>query len=194
MPTDPDGGPSQLLHQLAPQTQMPKEASRQYATCCALPDECRGICAPSTVVVVVSVGPVCVTDIVVCKFVMPEIAIGIEGFGVGVDTVAVVEGPSWDEEGGIFGNEHAFVAIIFSDSMGQCRHSNRTPPHAFLDDAINVRYLRKVGPDWRSLSSTNSIDLSTRSLLYVWMQRKSQYQGQKLRCCRVGAAFDEFTH
>jgi hypothetical protein len=67
---------------------------------------------PSAVVVVVSVGPICVTGVVICKFVMPEIAIGIEGFSIGVDTVAVVEGPSWDEKGGIFGDEHAFVDII----------------------------------------------------------------------------------
>jgi len=67
---------------------------------------------PGAVVVVVSVGPVGVAGVVVCKLVVPGIASGIEGFRVRVDALAVVQGLGWDEEHGVFGDEHAFVDII----------------------------------------------------------------------------------
>lgn len=66
----------------------------------------------SAVVVVVLRRPVGAPGVVVGELGVVHVAVGVEFFRVGVDSIHVVDGLDGDEKSGVFGDEHSFVFII----------------------------------------------------------------------------------
>lgn len=64
------------------------------------------------VVVVVAVGPVRASGVVVCKPWVLGVSVRVEGFGIFVDVLVVVDCPGWDKDGGVLGDQHALVLVV----------------------------------------------------------------------------------
>lgn len=64
------------------------------------------------VVVVVAVGPVRASGVVVCKPWVLGVSIRVEGLGIFIDVLVVVDCPGRDEDGRVFGDQHALVFVV----------------------------------------------------------------------------------
>lgn len=78
----------------------------------------------SSIVVVISAGPVAASGIVIREFFVVMIAVWIERFRIGIDVAAMVNSPSGNEERSVLRDEHPFVFVIRT-SLTRVADSNR---------------------------------------------------------------------
>lgn len=118
--------------------------------------------AAGSIAVVVAILVVGASGVRVGELVKADEAIGVVGFGVFVACgLTQVEGPAWEDDGRILGDQIALVIVVLESTVGDGLRKadqgsvcgppttrpwnlHRVDSHRFLDDAVDVRNLFHV--------------------------------------------------
>jgi hypothetical protein len=93
------------------------------------------------------------------RFFVPNIALGIEGGGIGEACGIAMDGPCVEEDHGAFGDSVAHVCVVFAGGMWEgAKNSYRVPAQSFFDASADIGEIGDVVQGGHAVMADDGVD------------------------------------